>query len=296
MGRTRATFRSQNSYRRFAREVSHSNPFFRNNESEEFLNTLLLQAENRKEPLKSNAKFWRAQRGHGWREIVVDGIPIGDEEPVPHPKDRMKPLPNKAMEGRANPKGIPYLYLSSDQTTAMSEVRPWKGDLLSLGLFRITEDLEIINCISDDPRKRPIFYFDDPEREPSPKTREKIVWAGIDRAFSNPISRSDNIAEYIPTQIIAGLFKNAGYDGIKYRSSVGPGYNLALFDPEVAKLISCSIIITEWINYAFDDFGSTYYIKENQVVSEEERRAELNKKIRSRMKKGRSKNTDNKDT
>lgn len=39
----------------------------------------------------------------------------------------MKPLSNSASEGRANPKGIPYLYVATDKETAMSEVRPSLG-------------------------------------------------------------------------------------------------------------------------------------------------------------------------
>ena len=47
----------------------------------------------------------------------------------------MKPLERIALEGRTNPKGIPYLYLSSKKETAMSEVRPWIGGYISLGLL-----------------------------------------------------------------------------------------------------------------------------------------------------------------
>src|ERR1039458_6332974 len=36
----------------------------------------------------------------------------------------MKPKPEKAKEGRVNPKGIPCLHLATHEDTAMSEVRP----------------------------------------------------------------------------------------------------------------------------------------------------------------------------
>ena len=48
--------------------------------------------------------------------------------------NRMKPLVNKAIEGRINPKGIPYLYLSTKKETAMSEVRPWIGAAIALSI------------------------------------------------------------------------------------------------------------------------------------------------------------------
>ena len=37
-----------------------------------------------------------------------------------------------ARHGRANPRGIPYLYLANDQLTAISEVRPWVGCYVSI--------------------------------------------------------------------------------------------------------------------------------------------------------------------
>ncbi|WP_413769916.1 RES domain-containing protein, partial [Vibrio vulnificus] len=70
--------------------------------------------------------MWRAQAGHDDREYYQDGIYI-DDFPVPYSENRMRPLLNSASEGRANPKGIPCLYVASTKETAMSEIRPWLG-------------------------------------------------------------------------------------------------------------------------------------------------------------------------
>ena len=49
--------------------------------------------------------------------------------------------------------------------------------------------------------------------EPDPAEREKAVWAHIGQAFSEPMTRRDDSADYVPTQIIAELFKREGFDG-----------------------------------------------------------------------------------
>lgn len=42
-----------------------------------------------------------------------------------------------------------------------------------------------------------------------------------------------------PTQVIAESFKSRGHDGILYRSALGTGVNVALFNLDVAKLVAC---------------------------------------------------------
>lgn len=55
-----------------------------------------------------------------------------DEIPCAYSPDRMTPRRNIASEGRANPKGLPCLYLATDKETAMSEVRPWINSTISI--------------------------------------------------------------------------------------------------------------------------------------------------------------------
>ncbi|WP_424666577.1 RES family NAD+ phosphorylase [Candidatus Binatus sp.] len=57
----------------------------------------------------------------------------------------MVPLSDRAREGRVNPKGIPCLYLATHKDTALSEVRPGKGSLISVAQFQTCRDLTIIN-------------------------------------------------------------------------------------------------------------------------------------------------------
>ena len=101
-------------------------------------------------------------------------------------------------------------------------------------------------------------YFE----EPSPKEVERSVWAHIDRAFAEPMTRSDSTAEYVPTQIIAELFKDAGYDGVAYKSNFGEkGYNIALFDIDAAALINCGLYRVDNIDLKFSGQDNPYFIR-----------------------------------
>jgi hypothetical protein len=104
----------------------------------------------------------------------------------------MKPLRDRAREGRANPKGIPYLYLATHQDTAMAEVRPWVGSYVSVAQFVLKRDVRIVDCIASD--RRFILY----SQEPDPEERERAVWRDIDRGFSQPVTSGDDGANYAP--------------------------------------------------------------------------------------------------
>jgi len=142
----------------------------------------------------------------------------------------MKPLSDRALEGRANPKGIPVLYLCSNKEAAMSEVRPWLGSMISLAQFETTKPLKVVDCTRSS-EQRTLIYFD----EPSDDEIDSAVWSEIDRAFTKPVTRSDDSSEYVATQILTELFQDAGFDGIAFRSAFGErSINLALFDLESA--------------------------------------------------------------
>lgn len=87
--------------------------------------------------------------------------------------------------------------------------------------------------------------------EPESAEREAAVWADINEAFSRPVTRSETRGEYVPTQILAELFKTRGYDGVAYQSGYGEaGYNVALFDPSTALVGSCWVYLVDDIKHS----------------------------------------------
>jgi len=248
------SFRSWQSYREFSREVKHGNRYIHGANVTEFLSQVLMTSKERIRTVQTGSFFWRAQLGNDWKPVYVNGNK-NTEEPVPFPPGRMKPVKFSAPEERANPKGIPYLYLATDKETAMSEVRPWIGSYISVGQFKTLKKLHLIDCsIHHD---RGVVFFID---EPSEKEKEQAVWADIDKAFSEPVTMSDKSSDYVPTQIIAELFKNEGFDGVLYKSALSTGFNLVLFDMNSVNIINCFLYEAKQISFSFEETAIPYFV------------------------------------
>lgn len=253
-------FKSSESYARFARNVRINNRFIRDGETEDFLEAVLATARDRTKTIKKQSSLWRAQVGSD----LVDEEFYDEENrhigtgkvACPYPAERMKPLEDKASEGRANPKGIPYLYGSTDRETAMAEVRPWLGSLISVGQFKIRRNITLVNCATDYRRS---VDFD--LREPDPEEIKEAVWYDIASSFSRPVTRSDRTADYVPTQIIAELFKNHCLDGIVYKSALGKGDNVVLFDLSIAEPINCLLYKVGAVSFDFEKFQSPHFYR-----------------------------------
>jgi RES domain len=248
-------FKSAYSYREYSNSVMHTNRFIWSEETKEFLETVKTTGRLRKIIVRKNSIYWRAQLGYDWQPEQIEEN-LTEEVPSPFSPDRMKPLVGRAKEGRANPKGIPYLYVADTREIAMAEVRPGLGSLISVAQFKIKKDLSIVDFTNDSKRKL-IIYFG----EPAPAEIEKAVWSDIDFAFSTPVNPSDDIAEYIPTQIITELFKNDGFNGLAYNSAFGPGHNLIFFDLDCAELINCNLFELRKIDFEFSQASNPYFIR-----------------------------------
>ncbi len=244
-------FESYQSYLQFQHAVRRKNRYIHNDEVKNFLQAVLETSKSKIEELNEGIIFWRSQSGHYWEPFYLNGEYLCDA-PCPFHPERMKPLQNSAFEGRANPQGITYLYLSTDMNTAMAEIRPWIGSYISLAQFKLSKNIKIINCTSEEKE------YKDYIEEPNPKVREIAVWGDIDRAFSTPVTPNESTADYVPTQIIAELFKNSGFDGIAYRSSLGEGHNIVLFDLDSADFINCTLYKTEKVSFKFIPYSDTY--------------------------------------
>ncbi len=260
-------FKSYDAYERFARKARNSHRFIRDGEDQEFFKALLQEAQtdDHGQVIGPCFPLWRAQLGCREEERFYfedynlrcsEGEYVSDIhrfEPevaaaytVPSPynlRDRMKPPRDRAPEGRANPKGIPFLYLSNNKKTVMSEIRPWKGAYISLAQFKPVRDLKIVNCWTDDLKGRKFKLRTRTGEEIgssviyAPEDIDPVVWQDVDRAFSEPVTVTDDSSSYTPTQIIAELFRTSGFDGIAYRSAFDNGHNVALFDLDAAEIV-----------------------------------------------------------
>lgn len=250
-----AEFSSVWSYWKFAHAVRREWRFTRNAEQTAFLEAVLATSERRREVLPAGSLVFRAQLGCEWPADAEEEAE--DPGPRPFPPARMKPLSDRASEGRVNPRGIPCLYTATHAETAAAEVRPWIGAYVSVAQMKIVRDITVVNCTSDD--KRNMIYL----KEPSPAEREIAVWRDIDRAFAQPVDRDDQLAEYVPTQVIAEMFRGQGLDGVAYRSSLGDGHNIALFDLDAAVVINYTVHEVREIRFDVPEVANRRYVREH---------------------------------
>lgn len=143
--RARSAFKSWDSYRTFAKGVQREQRFAQNADSRKFITALRKTSRGRLRRLQQGLGLWRAQVGFDWDPIIVDGEEL-DPVPGPFGYQRMVPDPSHVGDGRANPRGIAYMYLAEKKATAIAEVRPWVGAYVSVAVFEILRDLTLVDC------------------------------------------------------------------------------------------------------------------------------------------------------
>jgi len=144
------------------------------------------------------------------------------------------PPKHLASHGRANPAGIPYLYLASSEITAISEVRPHPGEVVSVARFTIPE-LKIVDLRH--PRQT-VSPFILPDEESLAVLRGDIEFLEkLGEELTRPVLQKSAAFDYIPSQYLCEFAKKCGFDGVMYRSAAQGGVNLAVFDTEKAKVL-----------------------------------------------------------
>ena len=78
-----------------------------------------------------------------------------------------------------------------------------------------------------------------------------------------PVMPGEEENLYFSTQYLCDLVKKSGYDGIEYPSAIGNGFNVVLFNPEDAEVISLEYVRINGIHH------STNPLKDNEPIYEE---------------------------
>ena len=145
---------------------------------------------------------------------------------------KMGAPPNRlASHGRANPAGIPCLYLGSTPETAAAEVRPHTGETACVADFTIP-DIKAVDLRN--PRKL-VSPFMLSDADAIGQLRADLpLLARLGEELTRPVLPSGAAIDYIPSQYLCEFIKTSGFDGVVYSSSVSDGINLALFDPAKA--------------------------------------------------------------
>lgn len=166
-------------------------------------------------------------------------------------KDMGCPPKDKVTNGRANPEGIPYLYIAEDKLTAIHEVRAHLFDFVCVGVFETQKELEIINISNT---AYDIFQLAEFEEDILLTIHYKNFIDKLEREISKPRRNSDSTLNYLPLQYLTEFIKSLGYDGIEYKSSlVKDGTNLTIFNYEKLKCLKTSTIEIKEIDLRYID-------------------------------------------
>lgn len=205
----------------FREELKHNNRFFPENaldidHLEPFAPYIGIHLK------KSIQKFYRAR--------------INTSE-KPHPISKMgKPPKKSASSGRANPVGIPYLYLASTIDTAISEIRGNKGETLTIAEFEMKNDLELADLRDPISTISPFELNEEDELELIYKNMPFLTLLGNE--LSKPIIPREATLEYLPSQYLCELLKKIGFHGIIYKSSLADGNNYVIFNDKKLELVN----------------------------------------------------------
>lgn len=155
------------------------------------------------------------------------------------------PNPTIAMEGRLNRKGTSFLYLASDEETAISEVKPNRGHLVSIANFKVKGGLKIADFRDMDIYK---FYHNDDEIE-------DFIFI---KTLAEKMSLPNPEQRYSFTQAITDSLIAIGFDGAVFNSSLTRGYNLVIFSPENAEYVNgtAKAVSIKKTEYIYDEVDS----------------------------------------
>lgn len=170
-----------------------------------------------------------------------------------YPKEKMgQPPSGKRKSGRVNPEGIGVLYLTSDEATALREVRASAFDFVTIGKFKLLKDIKVVN-ISGLNSISPAVYSSSIES----LAANIKTFLDISSEIAKPLRRNDSSLEYLPTQFITEFIKSKGYAGVSYTSTMGTsGTNIAVFDESLFECVSVHVVEINSIEYSYSEANS----------------------------------------
>jgi hypothetical protein len=215
-----ATYTDQ--WEEFKLELKHKNRFFPkatihsslfSRSTTDGTEAVLFQLlEQLKIPVNERESFFRAR---------ISEVPLDANQMGCPPRERV-------TGGRANPLGIPYLYVADDLLTCISEVRPSNSSCVYVSEITPVRELSVLDLTS--PRKLCSASAFGEEQ-----LFAALGFLGLLELFSEelskPIRPENGSLDYIPTQFLCEFIKSeAKFDGLIFNSSFGGGKNFVFFD------------------------------------------------------------------
>lgn len=223
----------------------------------------IVQERQHVEDLSAGVKVWRARADY----IEVTDEHGGKVNIHPHSgTDLSAPPTHLATAGRFNRKGERFLYLANSQDVALAEIKPASGTSCSVGRFEILVPQKIVFLIPDpDFAELPHLVGDKIDDD-------GMYWDQLVNYASRQVTSAHAHDHYMLTQLVASCFRDAGFDGIAYKTSFhNPTWdapetdadhpkgihNLVLFNPDNAANIMAQVASISWTRPALDEDTST---------------------------------------
>ncbi|SIR41594.1 RES domain-containing protein [Pseudomonas putida] len=216
--------RHNQEWEEFKQEIKHTNRFF---PQASIYSTIFRQAttaagsivlfqliEQLKTPIYPRENFYRAR--------------ISDS---PLKSDQMGSPPASIVSGgRANPVGVPYLYLAENIETCINEVRPTNSTKIYVSEAFPKNELFLLDLT--EPRTAcSAASFEEDQLELVLNLLNLLEIFSND--LSKPVRPENGHLEYIPTQFLCEFIKTeARLDGIIFNSSFASGKNYVVFDTD----------------------------------------------------------------
>jgi hypothetical protein len=157
----------------------------------------------------------------------------GRREPYSNAAIGAPPRERVTRPARANSENESVLYCADDELTAVAEVRPARGYLVSVCSLNLNRDARILDLCA-------------PFKPVNPFLSETPLWEcelnellhEFAAEMSRPLERlDDEEIHYLPTQKLAEHIRARGFDGIRYPSALNQeGTNVVFFDPAIVTI------------------------------------------------------------
>ena len=228
----------------FCESIKHKNRFFNNS---------FLDREEAEKLLSKSVRIVKKDEANSLFRARIGGKQRKYGKVMPYPASQMgAPSSVQAGNGRANPKGIAYLYLATNIDTAIAEVRPVKNAQISVSKVSLLGDIKVVDFSGQ-------LYVPSPfaMRNLRQELERTHLLKQIGECFAMPIDPASTDIEYVPTQFISEYIKNLGYDGFVFQSSLGSGLNYVIFDPKKAEVQEANLYRVKDIQYIFEPTDGT---------------------------------------
>lgn len=171
--------------------------------------------------LPKDKEFFRARLNYRDKAIPMHTMDA-DWHYSPFENDEISAAPpSLAKGGRMNRHGVSFMYVATDEETAISEIRPHPGHYISVGKFNLKRKIKVLDFSSVS-----ISEYANSDK----MLDEFLLVETINKLFSSPVTPNEH-SKYTITQFLSDVVRKLGYDGVCFKSSLGNGENYVFFDP-----------------------------------------------------------------